>query len=229
MTFGQSWLDLGQEGLFFIIRIIATIGGAVVGWFAGDLSTRGIYFLWYRASAPGILVFSVKVVVAILLALVIYFFVPLGGGGLGNGPGVGGAPSKGDGKGDGKGDKNAITDSARKDDKATDKDSKTPKVDPEKKPLRQLVIEVLGGDRLPDDGRERYYLIAKAAEPLSITEVKDYFKKSEGTFDTVWIVHTEHTVVVPGPLDPTRRLQKLVGDHGMKWRMESGKTIASPN
>lgn len=208
-------LEYGQEGLFFLIRIIATVGGAVVGWFLGDPLTRLTYRLLYREAAPGILLFSVKSMAAISLALAIYFWMPLGGGGgLGQGPGKGGLPGKGPGKGGG--DKAGPTEPPKKDTKPS-LDPKLDKAttDPKKPLAREMVlIEVIGGERFPTDGKDRYYLLKKVDPPVSLTELEEYFKQHRSKLE-IKIVHTDNSTVINTDMDPTRRLQKLASKYDL--------------
>jgi hypothetical protein len=205
--------EYGQEGLFFLVRIIATIGGAVVGWFACDPLTRLIYRLIYREGVPGALLFSFKSMGAISLALAIYFLLPLGGGGgLGQGPGKGGLPGKGPGKGGAKND--ATTDAVKKDDKSV-VEPKTDKISPNGKtaPKREIVfIEVIGGARFPTDGKDRHYLLKQMEPPVSLSDLEDYFKQHAKTLE-VKIVLTENSTVINNDTDPTRRLQKLASKY----------------
>jgi hypothetical protein len=204
--------EYGQEGLFFIIRIIATIGGAVVGWFVCDPLTRAVYRLIYREAAPGILLFSFKAIGSTSLALAIYFWMPLGGGGgLGQGPGKGGLPGKGPGKG---GDKANVTDASKKDEKNV-ADPKLDKSTPNGKtpPTRELVlIEIIGGERFPTDGKDRYYLLKKVDPPISINEIEDYFKEHRAKLE-IKIIQTDNSTVINTDMDPTRRLLKLASKY----------------
>ena len=204
--------EYGQEGLFFIVRIIATIGGAVVGWFVCDPLTRLVYRLMYRQATPGILLFSFKAIGAVSLGLAIYFLMPLGGGGgMGQGPGKGGIPGKGPGQG---GDKAGTADASKKDDKPAI-DPKLDKSTPNGKtpPVRELVlIEVLGGERFPTDGKERYYLLKKTDPPVPLAELEDYFKQHRAKLE-IKILHTDDTTVINTDMDPTRRLQKMASKY----------------
>jgi hypothetical protein len=214
--FAQSFLDFGlTEGLLFVIRIIATVGGAVVGWFVCDPLTRGIYRLSFKGTTPGSLLFLTKLGGATGVALLIWFFMPLGGGGggLGWGSGTGGGPGKGAGQG---GDKKGTgTDDKTKPGKET-KDAKaiTP---PKAVPQRELLkIEILGGPRFKDDGEDRYYLFKgkETQPPRSLTEVEEYFKKNHDKLQ-VEIIHTEDTAVSNMGEGPTPRLRKLANQYGI--------------
>ena len=214
--FAQSFLDLGlTEGLFFVLRIIATVGGAVVGWFVCDPLTRGIYRLSFKGTTPGSVLFLAKLGGATTLALLIWFFLPLGGGGggLGWGPGMGGGPGKGPGQGGDK--KGAGSDVNSKTDKET-KDAKiitTPKVVPQRELLK---IEILGGPRFKNDGEDRYYLFKskEISSPRSLAEVEEYFKKNHDKLQ-VEIIHTEDTAVFNMDEGPTPRLRKLANKYGI--------------
>jgi hypothetical protein len=206
--------EYGQDGLFFLVRIIATIGGAVVGWFVCDPLTRLVYRLLYREATPAILLFSFKTIGAISLALAIYFLMVLGGGGgLGQGPGKGGLPGKGPGK---IGAKDGAADSPKKDDKPV----RDPKIDnsiadPKKIPVREIVlIEVIGGERFPTDGKDRYYLLKKADQPVALTDLEDYFKQHAHKLE-IKILHTDNSTVINTDMDPTRRLQKLASKYDL--------------
>jgi hypothetical protein len=179
MMFAQGLLDLGlSETVLHIIRIIASVAGAVVGWFACDLLTRGLYRLSFRGATPGSLLFIAKVTGAGALSLLVYFFLPLGGGGAGFGwgPGLGGGPGKGAGQG---GDKAAVSDGASKD----GKDAKPPakeKIDPSSKAtLESIQIEIISRDRFNyEDGKDRFYLLKREDPAISLIELEDYFKKN---------------------------------------------------
>ena len=119
MIFAQMG-DFGMtEGVLHVLRIIAAVGGAVIGWFLFDPLTRLGYRLWYRTPVPGAVLFTSKGSAAAILATLVYVFMPLGGGGgLGWGPGKGGSPGKGPGQG---GDK-VGTDGTTKNEQDTGKD-----------------------------------------------------------------------------------------------------------
>ncbi len=206
MIFAQSLADFGlTEGVLFVVRIIAAVGGAVVGWFVFDPLTRLTYRAWYRAPTPGAVLFTTKGSAAALLATLIYVFIPLGGGGggLGWGPGKGGEPGKG--KGDG-GDK-VVSDGANKDPKTPkDKD----KIDTPKSTgkIETIQIEILGGKRFEDDGKDRFYLIERKKPAVAIDDVDAYFKKNEGKIEVVAVLTKDTGIeldLIGSPLDKLRK------------------------
>jgi hypothetical protein len=169
-----------QEGVVFIIKIIATIGGAVVGWFVCDPLTRVAYRLSFRAPTPGALLFFGKAIGGASLAAAVWFFMPEGGGGgPGFGPGKGGIPGKGAGQG---GDK-SITGDPAKDAKAV-KD-KTDAKDKSAQKLEPVEVEIIGEKLykklLDDDGKERWYVIKQKA--YSLSELDDFFKTNRAKIE----------------------------------------------
>lgn len=210
MNLAQSLSDFGlTEGLLHIVRIIAAVGGAVVGWFVTDPLTRLGYRLWYQAATPAALLFTMKASAAAILATAIYLFMPLGGGtgGLGWGPGQGGGPGKGPGEGGGK--DADIKDKPSKDAKAINKDDKSadPKNDQKREPIE---IEILGSKRFIDDGKMRYYHLKPKDSSLSFPELRDYFSQNKGRL-LVKITLTADSVSFGNEEDdPTRRLRRLM-------------------
>ncbi len=156
-----------QEGVVFIIRIIATIGGALVGWFVCDPLTRAAYRLSFRAATPGGLLFCGKAVGGTALALAVWFLLPEGNGsGPGFGPGSGGLP------GNGGSDPSLLSDPAKQPKDINDPNDKSPHV------LEPVEIEIIGEKRykklVAEDGKERWYVIKDKA--LSLSDLDEYFK-----------------------------------------------------
>jgi hypothetical protein len=170
-----------QEGVVFIIRIIATIGGAVVGWFVCDPLTRAAYRLSFRAATPGVFLFCGKAVGGASLALAVWFLMPQGsGGGPGFGPGQGGLPSKGGGDKAGAGD--PVYDLK---DKTVPKD-KSPQI------LEPVEIEIIGEKlykKLLNDGKERWFVIQQKA--ISLDELDDYLKANHGKIEVTPVLKND--------------------------------------
>lgn len=206
-----QWIDFGlTEGVLHVVRIIAAVGGAVVGWFAFDPLTRLGYRLLYRAPTPGAVLFTCKGSAAAILATLIYVFIPLGGGGgPGSGPGKGGSPGAGPGKGGTK----IVSDGAAKDAKGNNKDKD--KTDAAKTPakLERVPIEILGGTRFEDDGKDRFYLLERKKPAVSIGEIDAYFKKHEGKIEVIAVL-TKDTGVDPDLIgSPLDKLRKKAAEH----------------
>jgi len=211
MIVAQGIPDFGlSEGLLHVVRVIASVGGAVVGWFLCDLLSRLVYRLTFKGATPGGVVLLSKFGGAVSLALLIYFFMPLGGGGggLGWGPGMGGSPGKGPGQG---GDKGQASDGAGKDAKASDK-AKTDAGTKSSAKVEMIQIEILGGERFEDDGKKRFYLVERKKPAKSIEDLDEYFKAQEAKI-AIEAVLTKHTGIrqdlAGSPLDRLRECAKL--------------------
>ena len=167
----MSFPDFGlNEYLFGIVRIIAAVGGAVVGWFGSDPLTRLAYRLAFRAATPGPLLAVMKVGCALTLSLLIYFYLPLGGGGgFGFGPGKGGVPGKGAGQG---GDKSASPTKDAKDDHKTDP-AKSTRCGSAPSKSRSAI----SGKRFQDDGKDRYFVVDHQEPwPFQHAELDEYLE-----------------------------------------------------
>jgi hypothetical protein len=165
------------EAALFVLSVIAGVGGAFVGWFVSDPVARITYRLVTGKPIPGWTLPWIKITCAVLLGLLVYFLVQLGGGpgGLGYGPGLGGGPGKGPGAG-GKDTGAATTDSGTPADKKASQDKTKSGTKPPEAVVRKPVeIEVLGGKRYPGD--ERYYLLRATDKAMTIAEVEAYFKE----------------------------------------------------
>ena len=204
MMFAQGMFDFGlNDKLLEIVRVIATVGGAVVGWFLCDPLTRIIYRISFRSATPAALLFMVKAGGALTLSLLIYFFIPLGGGGgPGFGPGLGGGPGKGPGKG---GDKVAADGTAKAD--------KTPK---SAGTFETVEIEILGGKRFQDDGKDRFYLLKRAEPAVSLDELDDYFKKQESKIQVTAILTKDSGVGSELGGSPLDKLRKRAAERKIK-------------
>ena len=198
-------MDFGlNDKLLEIVRIIAAVGGAVVGWFLCDPLTRLTYRLSFRSATPAALLFMVKASGAAGLAAAIYFFMPLGGtGGPGFGPGAGGTPGKGPGSG---GDK-VVKDA---------KDAKTDKTPKSSGTLDSVEIEILGGARFKDDGKDRFYLLKRAEPAKSLDELDDYFKKHEAKIQVTAVLTKDSGVGSDLDGSPFDRLRKQAAKYKIK-------------
>src|SRR5689334_18126058 len=84
--------------VFWVVRLAAGFGGALVGWFVTGPVTRLLYRGAFQRPAPGWLVSWARLGGAALVGLLLFYFLPLGGGrGFGWGPGAGSGPGPGRG------------------------------------------------------------------------------------------------------------------------------------
>jgi hypothetical protein len=205
-----------QEGVVFIIRIIATIGGAVVGWFLCDPLTRLAYRLYYRTATPGALIFCGKAVGGASLALAVYLASGLlgsgGSGGPGFGPGKGGLPGNG-----GVGADKSVAGDPTKDAKAV-KD-KTEAKDKSAHNLEPVEIEIISGklfEKLTKEGDpDRYFLVKRTEPPLSADELEAYLKKNHAKIEVTPIL-TKESIGIGRKDNPLSQLLELTKKYGVK-------------
>jgi hypothetical protein len=191
MTFAMLLAQFGLgEWAEWLVRIIAAIGGAFVGWFVSDPIARLSYRLFARKAIPPWSLPWIKLSSAALCGLIMYFAIGLGGGpgGWGYGPGLGGGPGKGPGVG-GK-DTGMAVQNGKSDDKTRPGDP----VKPGQKTVRErLDIEILGAKAAPD--AEHCYLIragGKQAKPMTLKEVESHFKEHDGKLE-LHVILTENS------------------------------------
>ena len=177
------WIDLTTP-FFSAIRIIVGIGGFFVGYLLSTPFWRVGYWLRYRRSinTTGLL-FWLKLLSGITLAMLLYFFLPLGGLGLGGG-GTGTGAGKGNGTGpgiDNQPGKGVVGPTTQKG--ATTSQRKV------------VTIELLGGERYKHDGR--YYLIDRKEPAVDKEAVEELLKRDPSKleiqlFFTAQSVHDRH-------------------------------------
>ena len=207
MMFAQGLLDFGwTETVLHIVRIIAAVGGAIVGWFACDPLTRLTYRLSFKGATPGSLLLVTKFTGAATLALLIYFFLPLGGGGgFGWGPGQGGGP----GKGQGASGAEVASDTTSKNGKTAPKK----KTDANPKTLERIEIVIISLHAFKKGGND-FYLLNGAKPALSLSQLEDYFKTHQKI--EVTPVQTADSIEdVPGGT-PLGDLLDLTNQYGIK-------------
>jgi hypothetical protein len=178
------------EAALEVLRVIAGVGGAFIGWFVSDPLARLSYRLAAQKPIPRWTLPFAKICGAALVGLLVYFLIPLGGGpgGWGLGAGMGGGPGKGAGEGK---DNTALAKDARSDDKKPRADDAVKLAD--KSPpaaVRKIVeIEVLGGERYP--GQERYYLLRPTDKAMTLNEVDAYLKENRDKLELRIVVTEE--------------------------------------
>jgi hypothetical protein len=177
-----AFLDGGlADYLVWIFRIIAALGGAVIGYLLSGPVVRLLYRGAFHRPAPIGAVFTGKICGAGLLGCLFFFLVGLGGN-FGFGPGGGGGGT-GNGNGDGKGGATA--------DKSGDKRTGDKKDGSSQKLRTILDIELLGGKRYKDDGR--FFLLNRKEPPLTLKEVEQHFHENKGNLE-VRIILTPQSV-----------------------------------
>jgi hypothetical protein len=157
-----------------IIRLIAAVGGFVVGYLTSGPFWRLFWRAALRKPIPPALVPWVKFCTGLVLAALLYSLVHLGSGG-GWGWGGGGGSGTGGGKGDGKGSGTTSGNDAIV--QPTDPNKKIDTGSPAvKTPSREvLIVELLGGARFLGEGK--YYLVGGKEPAVALPAVDEIFKK----------------------------------------------------
>jgi hypothetical protein len=195
-----------SDYLVWTFKVIAALGGAVIGWFVGGpvirLLVRGAF---HRPAGSGTVFFG-KICGAGLVGTLFFFLVGLGGdfgfgrGGGGNGSGTG----TGNG-GNGSGEK-----------KGNDSEDKKGDITPKLRPI--LEIELLGGDRYKDD--ERFFLLHRKEPALTLKEVEKYFQE-HNDLEVHIVIRTAPEMSVSENSPTVIRLRKLADKYKLPNRIEN--------
>lgn len=202
MTTLLSVLGL-QEWIFWAFRVVAGLGTLVVAWFILGPLIQALVRIALHKKLPKWAVTWLRTIGAVVLGMLVYYYLPVGGG-PGWGPGTGG-PSSGPGSGTGQQGKNGKHAGTKDEGKPTEGKKDSSK---ETSGLGKdvLEIELLGGARYKRD--ERYYLLGKKEPAKTIAEVDEHLKQSAGKYRIVHVVLTKESVSEEDPA--VSRLQRLV-------------------
>jgi hypothetical protein len=191
--------------LFIMIRAVAAIIGAFIGWVLGGPLTRLAYRLTVRRPAPGWLPPLGRFAGALVVATLVFLFLPLGGGsgwGWGSGWGTGAGEGTGEGKGKGKGKIEG------------EGDGKT-----ETATRTQLEIELLGGANVAEG---RYYLVRRKPPAKTLTEVEAEIKDQADKLEVHLVFReTDDNLATRHPA--AGRLRRLLADYKIPVVEGAGK------
>ncbi len=180
--------------LFWVLRVAAGLGGALIGWFITGPIVRLLVRGAFHRTTPGWLLPWAKLGGAGAVGFLVYYYLMLGGiGGPGWGPGPGGAPGRGPGDG-------SVVAGA---DKAAADGKSSKAANAAQKKREALEIELIGGKRYHDDGR--YYLLKRQEPPLTKEAVDDYLREHQDTLD-------EYVTIILTP-------QSVAAQHGAVLRL----------
>jgi hypothetical protein len=153
--------------ILFALRVAAGIGAGLIGWFGTGPLFRILFRMAFHRPTPRWLVGWARLGGAVGLGLLVYYFLPIGGG-----PGWGWGTGGGGGSGGKSGDNGGQVETDKTKDK-TGKDVTKPG-----KQAREVVdVELIGGARYK--GEERYYLLENKEPAKSREELRNHFEKNK--------------------------------------------------
>jgi hypothetical protein len=188
-----------REIFFLAVRFIIAVAGFLVGYFLTGPVVQTLAWLVARRQLPAWVVGWLRLIVGLIIALLVFWYVPLGGDGWGGkGSGGGAGDSKGTGKESAGPGKSPGTGKAPGSGRDTDKTDKGP---PGKS---TLVVEMLGPDTAQGD---KCYRIDPKGPPVNWEALKTYLESHQAQIATIEIVITPTSVSRSDPL--VQQLQRL--------------------
>ncbi len=196
------------RSLFFLaLRVLAAAGGFLAGWYLTGPVVWLLARLAFHRNVPRWANYLCKLVGGVVVAVIVFWFLPLGSGG--GGGGSGGGTGKGVGPGtDGTGGKTVQSG------KGEAKGEGGPKA-LANKGTEIVVVQLLGGKKVKD---RKYYLVGNQSEPLDDAALHKYLKDNLQKIAVVEMVLTDDSV---GEAHPAYRyVQQLVlNDLGLQLKV----------
>ena len=195
-----------SDYLVWTFKVIAALGGAVIGWFVGGpvmrLLVRGAF---HRPAGSGTVFFG-KICGAGIVGTLFFILVGLGGNfGFGPGGGGNGSGTRTGNGGNGTGEK-----------KGNDSEEKKGDITPKLRSI--LEIELLGGDRYKGD--ERFFLLHRKEPALTLKEVEKYFQEHRD-LEVHIVIRTSPEMSVSENSPTVIRLRKLADKYKLPNRIEN--------
>jgi hypothetical protein len=183
-------IDSIRDVFFLAVRFVVALAGFAVGYFLTGPIVQGGLWLIRRRTLPDWQLGIVRVVVGILVALIVFYLVPIGGNGWG---GAGSGGGQGDGQGPGKGTQGSGTGTTS--DKKSGPGQDTGPTD--KRTASTLVVEMLGPTTAEGD---KCYRLDKKSPPLNWEALKGYIEMQQARITAIEILITEQSVSRSDPL-----------------------------
>jgi len=184
-----------------IVRLIAAVGGFVVGYVGTGPLWRAFWRIARRQPIPSGLLPWMKFCTGIVLAALLYTLVGFGGTGWGWGRGGGGTGTTGGTgvqKGTGKGDGSASGEPKKQPDPPIGKN----------RDREILYVELLGGERYLGDGK--YYLLNRKPPAVGLADIDAALKARPNKIELHILYLSDSVGQRSGPAD---RLRDLVGKY----------------
>jgi hypothetical protein len=197
--------DWIRQVFLLAVRFVAALGGFVVGYvLSGPVATLLARLAFHKPLPQWSLAWC-KVIGGIVVAVLVFWLLPIGGWGPGGG-GKGSGGGTGDGKGTGSGQGTGTGSQAGK------TNGKQPG-DGTSKGLEDngiLVIEMCGPETAVED---KCYLINRQKTPVDFKQVEAYLKQHRQRITAMQVLFTEQSVSRNDPV--VARLQDLARDQGL--------------
>jgi hypothetical protein len=187
MIFGLS-VDEIRAVFFLALRFVAAVGGFFVGWFLTEPLVSTVVWLATRKSLPRWVLAWLRLGVGLLVALLVFWYLPLGGGGGGGGSGGISGKGTGPGLGDTSGPQPAGTGTGKNE--GTGKAGKSGTA-PAANATEILTIELLGGESVKEG---HYYLIDRKQPAVDAVILGQRLDELQPKLAGVDIVLTEQSV-----------------------------------
>src|SRR5438105_3154266 len=188
----------------FGLRVLAGLAGAFVGWMFTGYVVRFLVRLAFHRPTPRPVLTLSRLLGALAIGLLVYYYLhPGGSGGWGWGGGGGG------GSGSGQGSHGGTASGKTTPDKST-----RPAVEgtTQKAPGKDtLVVELLGGSRYKGEGR--YYVVQGKPPARTLKEIEALLKAGKERLGKLEIVIRPDSVSRSHPA--TTRLQQLADEYGL--------------
>jgi hypothetical protein len=196
-------LESIRELFFLAVRFVVALAGFAVGYFLTGPLVQLTAWLFRRRQLPDWVVGFLRVTVGILVALIVFYLVPIGGTGLGGGGSGGGlGEGQGSGKEGGPGTGTATSTASIGIDTRTTGKGLTTK--------GALVVAMLGPGTA--EGDKCYRLDPKGA-PVNWETLKSHIESQRAQIESIVIVITEQSVSRNDPL--VEQLQQLAQKLGI--------------
>jgi hypothetical protein len=201
----MAFLDGEIKDVFILlVRVVAAVVGALVGWFVtGPIAQLLARVAFHRQLSPLALVWS-KLIGAVVVGLLVFWLLPIGGWDGGGGGGKGGGKGKGagpytNGSGTGKGNPSDLGKTGKfgGDGTGADKDKGARKV---------LEIEVLGLKSIKESNK--IYKLDRQDPPLSWEQLEAHILAHQQEIASITIV-SDPTTGVTEDRDAVKNLVKL--------------------
>ncbi|MGF1578375.1 MAG: hypothetical protein ACFCD0_03330 [Gemmataceae bacterium] len=196
------------------VKIVAAVVGGIMGWFAGGILGVVLYKVAFHSKMPAYGQLIAKTVGAAILGVLAFFLVNFGlGGGVGFGPGGGGAPNSNDGPA-------KVAKGPEKED-----EKKNLAGDLKKEEVQNLIVEMIPWEVHDENPTDKIYAVRGEDGYRNIKDLEDYLNDNKAKPFRVleFRVYKDSKDPFTGNLAELRSLAdradpKLQFEYPQKWR-----------